>query len=88
MDKFVDMLVPFAVLAVAVVLVLGLINMLRGGTRPLPAPDAPARAPAVRRDHRDHGRDLVARGIMVERHFRAGTDADSAIKLQNHLDCD
>jgi Hypoxia induced protein conserved region len=32
MNTFVDMLVPFAVVAVAVVLVLGLVNMLRGGS--------------------------------------------------------
>jgi hypothetical protein len=31
MTNFVDLLVPLAVLAVAVVLVLGLVNMLRGG---------------------------------------------------------
>jgi hypothetical protein len=32
MNDFVDLLVPVAVLAVAVVLVLGLFNMLRGGS--------------------------------------------------------
>jgi hypothetical protein len=31
MTTIVDMLVPFAVIAVAVVLVLGLVNMMRGG---------------------------------------------------------
>jgi hypothetical protein len=31
MSSFVDLLVPLAVLAVAIVLVLGLVNMLRGG---------------------------------------------------------
>jgi hypothetical protein len=31
MSSFVDFLVPLAVLAVAIVLVLGLVNMLRGG---------------------------------------------------------
>jgi hypothetical protein len=31
MTSFVDLLVPLAVLAVAIVLVLGLFNMLRGG---------------------------------------------------------
>jgi hypothetical protein len=31
MNSFVDLLVPLAVLAVAIVLVLGLVNMLRGG---------------------------------------------------------
>jgi hypothetical protein len=31
MNAIVDMLVPFAVIAVAVVLVLGLVNMMRGG---------------------------------------------------------
>jgi hypothetical protein len=32
MNTIVDMLVPFAVIAVAIVLVLGLVNMLRGGS--------------------------------------------------------
>lgn len=31
MSSFVDLLVPLAVLAVAIVLLLGLVNMLRGG---------------------------------------------------------
>jgi hypothetical protein len=31
MNSFVDILVPIAVLAVAIVLLLGLVNMLRGG---------------------------------------------------------
>jgi hypothetical protein len=31
MNSFVDILVPLAVLAVAIVLLLGLVNMLRGG---------------------------------------------------------
>jgi hypothetical protein len=31
MNSFADMLVPVAVLAVAIVLLLGLVNMLRGG---------------------------------------------------------
>ena len=31
MDRFVDLLVPIAVVAVAFVLLLGLVNMLRGG---------------------------------------------------------
>ncbi|WP_210485351.1 twin transmembrane helix small protein [Microvirga antarctica] len=32
MNSFVDLLVPIAVLAVVVVLILGLVNMLRGGS--------------------------------------------------------
>ena len=32
MDSFVNLLVPLAVLAVAIVLLLGLVNMLRGGS--------------------------------------------------------
>jgi hypothetical protein len=32
MDSFVDVLVPVACLAVAIVLILGLVNMMRGGS--------------------------------------------------------
>ena len=52
-------LVPLAIVAVAVVLVLGLVNMMRGGSpHPIAEADAAARAAAVRRDHRDHADDL------------------------------
>ena len=51
--------VPIAIGAVAVVLVLGLINMMRGGSpNTLAEADAAARAAAVRRHHRHHGDDL------------------------------
>ena len=51
--------VPIAIGAVAVVLLLGLINMMRGGSpNTLAEADAAARAAAVRRHHRHHGDDL------------------------------
>ena len=52
-------MVPVAIGAVAVVLVLGLINMMRGGSpNTLAEADAAARAAAIRRHRRHHGDDL------------------------------
>ncbi len=52
-------LIPIAIGAVAVVLVLGLANMARGGSpHRVAEADAPARAAAIRRDRRDHVHDL------------------------------
>ena len=51
--------VPVAIGAVAIVLVLGLINMMRGGSpNTLAEADAAARAAAIRRHRRHHGDDL------------------------------
>ena len=52
-------LVPIAIGAVAVVLLLGLVNMMRGGSRQhLAEADAAARAAAIRRHRRHHVHDL------------------------------
>ena len=66
MDRLVDLLVPIACGAVAVVLAARpLQHAPRRQRQPLAAIDAPARPPAVRGDHRHHGGAVVAGGVTA-----------------------
>ena len=82
-------LVPIAIGAVAVVLLLGLVNMMRGGSpQHLAEADAAARAAAVRRHRRHHDHDLGhgALGASEQRmvvlnkiYTRTGDDGTTAL---------
>ena len=61
MSAIISTLVPFALIAVAIVLGLGLFNMMRGGS---PIPDALAGHPAICCHHSDHDGPLC-NGVKI-----------------------